>query len=997
MAAAIASGILLAAAVILSIIGAVTGHGVMSAAAAVCCAGVAAVALATIAYVKKETDYFKTFEQNLKDYAFVRFDRMKKEAHLSRNFEALTGVSAGSFILSETEYKRTMDSVTECCVLDDEKIYMTPLPNKWVRISEFSTKRYSCAIIMDVSDYMSCKNVIKSLKYYDMATGVLSRDAFISRLRTASESNKETIGLVHFIISGIDKVSSFSGAAAADGIIARVAAFIKKYDNPHNIFTGRTATNEFSMLITETYDDGCRKMAEKVTAGLNELINDMPGGDRSNVRVFCGYACFKGTDNNTSTMLSAADFAAFDAESRNIAEPVLFNTATYSLRAQEFKKVQVFNKLVSANSIDYHFQPIVNARTGMIYGYEALMRPKPVDGIKLNPMEMLSIAEHQEMLNEIEEMTFENTMRLLSENQEFFSNRKLFINCIPNSLMSEDAFERLLENYGGLFEKVVVEITEGSPVLSDAVETINRRFRSRNAKVALDDYGTGYSNDSTLLSVKPDYIKIDRSLITDIDREPQKQHLVRNMIEFAKQHGIMSLAEGVETLDELDMVVSLGVDLVQGFVACKATAVLMLDIPLDVKNKIIGYNLKYTGHVSKCMDIDEPGIYSIVELGIDGYNEIVIRSGDVTLKGETDVEITMSITVDVPGNDEAKIKLHNLNVASDDNEILTIAKGKDVNVELIGMNKFNRGSVRVPDTASLYLGGSGSLEIINSGVDSYGIGGSSMQDFGKIMLDCQGKIVVNSRGDTVIGIGGGTGSENSSVELIGGNVNVIVNGKDIVGIGTFTNNASISINPMKLAMTIGGQNAVGIGSKCGEVNIKYAADVAVNVSGDTCCGVGTLAKGSGVITVNGGNSDIVVRGKTITGIGAVDGNTETVLNAGTINILCEGDNATCAGDSFGSGVVKCRGAAIKAVAKASKENPVGVCDGKVYVSGGSIITSDVAPLECYSITGEKLVQVEKDGRRNYRERIRSGDETYLYNAEPVGEDVMYLYLPEAYA
>ena len=130
MAAAIASGILLAAAVILSIIGAVTGQGIMSAAAAVCCLGVVAVALSTIAYVKKETDYFKTFEQNLKDYAFVRFDRMKKEAHLSRNFEALTGVSAGSFILSEAEYKRTMDSVTECCVLDDEKIYMTAIPKR---------------------------------------------------------------------------------------------------------------------------------------------------------------------------------------------------------------------------------------------------------------------------------------------------------------------------------------------------------------------------------------------------------------------------------------------------------------------------------------------------------------------------------------------------------------------------------------------------------------------------------------------------------------------------------------------------------------------------------------------------------------------------------------------------------------------------------------------------------------------------------------------------
>ena len=84
-------------------------------------------------------------------------------------------------------------------------------------------------------------------------------------------------------------------------------------------------------------------------------------------------------------------------------------------------------------------------------------------------------------------------------------------------------------------------------------------------EVALDDYGSGYSNVNNLLRYKPRYVKIDRMLISGIESNAQKQHFVKSIISYSKENSILSLAEGVETEAELDCVISLGVDLIQGY------------------------------------------------------------------------------------------------------------------------------------------------------------------------------------------------------------------------------------------------------------------------------------------------------------------------------------------------------------------------------------------------------------------------------------------------
>lgn len=982
----------------------------LAAAAVVCCAvlkldcrfNFAAAVLAVCAAIldiaafaadKKERKLTDEEFDLLKSSAFINYVESSGKAEIGGAFTALTGIEVGSKVIGREKYCSVMEEIISSRHSTEKDIYMSVAADKWIKVVSNKIEGFEFTEITDVTDFIAGKNTINSLRSYDISTGLMTKETFTGKLAEAAALTAGMYGLIRITINGADKFSSFAGVHNADELLSRAAAIIKRFENPHNIFAGRTSTNDFSVLVTDTYDDGCRKIAEKITGEIREMISALPGNG-SIAKVYCGYALAVGK-TDTATLIAEADFAVFDAENRRSQSAVLFNADNYSLKAQGFRKNQVFETIIDEDRIDYHFQPIVNARTGEIYGYEALMRPQAIDGIKLSPLDVLEIAKQMDMLYKIEHITFWKTLKILSENQDFFHSRKLFINCIPNALLSDEEYEELSDKYSMLFDKLVVEVTEENPVFDSAINVINKRYRNKKAGIALDDYGTGYSNDSTLLTVKPSCIKIDRSIMSGIDKDVQKQHLVANMINFAAQHEIMVLGEGIETFEELETAIALGVDLIQGYVACRPTAVLMLEIPSEIKNRILSYNIKHRGKVSKTYFINEHETADIVALSLAGFNEIRIRAESANIIGNTDVQADMKIYIDCDYG-SSRIRFENLNlVCNEDNGCAVVIKvGTQVNLELAGRNYIKNGGIRVHEGSELFFSGDGRLEISSTRTYSFGIGGNYMQRYGKISFGGDNTIKVACSGDSVVGIGGAEGDADSVITAISGNIAVSVDGKNIVAIGSYGGNSIIKLNNCDIKINMGGDDVTAIGSRSGKTVIDSLANLDINISGNNCCGIGVLEKGEGSIIINGSRTDILVRGKNIVGIGTMNGSIEPVINAGDVNIRCEGNNATCIGDIEGKGAIRLRGAVIKAIAKASIENPIGSKEGKVYVTSGSIETSNVEPLECYSLAGEKLVRVEVDGKTDFRRTVRSGGDSYIYIANMTGEEKMNIYLPE---
>ena len=250
---------------------------------------------------------------------------------------------------------------------------------------------------------------------------------------------------------------------------------------------------------------------------------------------------------------------------------------------------KAFELLIEKNLFSYHFQPIVSAKNGEIYGYEALMRTDQSIGMK--PLEVLNAAREYNRLYEIEKATMFNIMKRYAEEKEKFGGKKVFINTIPGYFLKANDVASLNRMHGEYMDRFVFELTEQNTVSDEELNAI-RNFSggAQSGRIAIDDYGTGHSNMANLLRYAPRIIKIDRFLIENIHRNQNKQLFVRSTVEFAKMNGIMVLAEGVETSNELHTVIDLGVDLVQGYYLGRPVLDPIPEIPLDIRQEILYAN-----------------------------------------------------------------------------------------------------------------------------------------------------------------------------------------------------------------------------------------------------------------------------------------------------------------------------------------------------------------------------------------------------------------------
>ena len=200
-----------------------------------------------------------------------------------------------------------------------------------------------------------------------------------------------------------------------------------------------------------------------------------------------------------------------------------------------------FSILLEMNLFDYHFQPIIDVKTGNIYAYEALMRPDASLG--MNPLQVLETASLYKRLYDIEKATIFNVMDRFSKDFDQFEGRRVFINSIPGYFLNDADNQIVSDKYSEYMKYVVFEITEQNSISDEELAAIKRVGNAQaDNHIAIDDYGTGHSNIVNLMRYTPQIIKIDRFLISNIHKDVNKQMFVKSTIDFARLNNIQVLA-----------------------------------------------------------------------------------------------------------------------------------------------------------------------------------------------------------------------------------------------------------------------------------------------------------------------------------------------------------------------------------------------------------------------------------------------------------------------
>ncbi|HEX3027039.1 MAG TPA: EAL domain-containing protein [Clostridia bacterium] len=218
-----------------------------------------------------------------------------------------------------------------------------------------------------------------------------------------------------------------------------------------------------------------------------------------------------------------------------------------------------FESILSENRLHTLFQPIVNFKDGKTAGFEALSRG-PDHTAYFSPLFLLEEAAQSGKTRDLDRLFRKNALERAREQQ---IAEPLFLNIEPDSIVEFGRDETEFRSD----RRLVLEITERAvhSRRKDLPEAQLRHMRSVGYRLAFDDAGTGHSSYDRMIQIKPEFIKIDAGLIQGIHRDRYRQSLIQSFVLFSRLTGSLLIAEGIETLSDLETLVRLGVQAGQGY------------------------------------------------------------------------------------------------------------------------------------------------------------------------------------------------------------------------------------------------------------------------------------------------------------------------------------------------------------------------------------------------------------------------------------------------
>lgn len=453
---------------------------------------------------------------------------------------------------------------------DGAMLYHIRLPNgkeRYLRIETTHENGTQVGLAEDATANTLEKLRIEHECDYDTLTDLYNRRAF-HRICAEFFCSPEKLGhaaLLMFDLDNLKQINDTFGHDWGDEYIRRTGECFAK-NAPARTVCARISSDEFNALFYGYNDqDTLRADIRALKAALEHSVVQLPSGRELRVSVSGGIAWYPESSTNLITLRKYADFAMYQVKHSRKGELLEFDPEVYRSSLQERRCHEEFRRLINEELITYRFQPIIDAKDGSVFAYEALMR---VDLPTLHsPADVLRLAREENCLHEVERITFfcaSSAYQALENAGKVVPSALLFINSIASQYLTPDELSEYSARYASILPRIVIEITE-EECLDPKALRIKQTIRGSSGAFALDDYGSGYSNERSLLELSPNYIKIDLSIIRSIDTDANKRQIVSNTVSYAHQRGMKVVAEGLETADEVRTVLSLGVDLLQGF------------------------------------------------------------------------------------------------------------------------------------------------------------------------------------------------------------------------------------------------------------------------------------------------------------------------------------------------------------------------------------------------------------------------------------------------
>jgi diguanylate cyclase (GGDEF)-like protein len=417
-----------------------------------------------------------------------------------------------------------------------------------------------------------------ALGMYDPVTSLPNRLNFRSEAdKLLGEAARGSSCAMLFVdLDRFKNVNDSLGHARGDQLLIMVANRLRVVVNAE--FSGNAATrpllarlagDEFTIFFPNIDSvEAIERIARRVVLAIAEPFELC--SHSVDIGASIGVAVSPRHGNSIETLMRAADIAMYRAKSSGGGQHCLFSAELAAEHQDRVDTERALTEAVQRGDFVLAFQPQMSLVTGAVVGAEALLRwNHPREGLRL-PGTFIPVAERTGVISEIGDWVTGEVAALLGDWRRNGFKGRLAFNISPRQVDRLDFFVRLRAAFADAdvpLSMVELEFTESAAMeASDAVIEEIAALRADGARIAIDDFGTGYSNLARLRSMPLDRVKLDPSLIADIDTSEKARVIVQAVIQLIKGVGCEVVAEAVETVPQADILRAMGCDTVQGFI-----------------------------------------------------------------------------------------------------------------------------------------------------------------------------------------------------------------------------------------------------------------------------------------------------------------------------------------------------------------------------------------------------------------------------------------------
>jgi diguanylate cyclase (GGDEF)-like protein/PAS domain S-box-containing protein len=420
----------------------------------------------------------------------------------------------------------------------------------------------------DITERARLQRQLEHQANTDVLTGLPNR-AHLQDALVRIAAGQEDVAVLFIDLDGFKVVNDSLGHAAGDRLLQSVARRLASGVRAEDL-VARLGGDEFTVVVTGERVAQAQVLAERLIDSINEpfLVN----GQVVLVGASVGIASTAEGERSPDALMRNADAAMYRAKGngRNCWET--FTTSLHDHAVGRFRMETALRRAVELDELVLHYQPVLDIASGSPSMVEALVRWRR-DGHLVPPSEFIPLAEEVGLMGPIGRWVLHEACRQRVEwglRGTCMADLAVSVNLSPRQFNDEhlvDDVATILERTGLHPRLLVLEITE-SVFLGD-VEVSKAALvalRSMGVRVALDDFGTGYSSLSHLRDLPIDAVKLDRSFVGEMCRQERDALIIETVITLAHSMGMTTVAEGVETAEQLEALRALGCDGVQGFV-----------------------------------------------------------------------------------------------------------------------------------------------------------------------------------------------------------------------------------------------------------------------------------------------------------------------------------------------------------------------------------------------------------------------------------------------